>query len=306
MKKFIPAFAFAFIAIGAVFHLIPLHAQLSGTAAVLPASGATTTQDGQSATAAPTLAFEVVSIKPNNSGPQTGWGYRETNDGIYGKNMPLWMLLQYAFGVFEPYRLLGAPKWVMTENYDFEAKYTEATADSLKHMTPDKRTAARYELIHSALEERCHLQSHAETKEMPVYLLVVTDSGPKFHESTATDVGPNGVWGGRGVRNGAVTWDAKHVPLSQLAGRLSSELAENRLVIDQTGLAGHYDFILSFADPRSIAPAPSDAGSVPTASDPTGVSIFTALQDQLGLKLKPSKGPVQVIVIDHLEHPGPN
>ena len=306
MKKLIPAFAFAFIAVGAAFHLIPLQAKPSSAASILPASGSTATQDTQSANAAPTLAFDVVSIKLNNSGPEASWGYREANDGIYGKNVSMWILLQYSFGVFEPYRLLGAPKWAMTETYDFEAKFGETTADTLRRMTPDQRTAAKSQLWRSALEERCHLQSHTEMKEMPVYFLVVADSGPKFHESTATDVGPNGVWGGRGVRNGAVNWNAKHVPLSQLAGRLSAELGENRLVIDQTGLTGHYDFTLSYADPHLVASAAPNDASVPSASDPTGVSIFTALQEQLGLKLKPSKGPVQIIVIDHLDHPGPN
>jgi uncharacterized protein (TIGR03435 family) len=257
-------------------------------------------------TQAPVLSFDVVSIKLNNSGPEASWGYRETNDGIYGTNVSMWYLLMNAFGVFEPYRLVGAPKWAATETYDFEAKFGESTADALQHMSPDKRAAAKYQLIHSALEERCHLQSHTETKEMPVYLLLVTESGPKFLESTATDVSPNGVWAGGRIQNGVRTITAKHMPISQLAGWMSTELGEQRLVIDQTGLAGHYDFSLSYADPPAMASAPSDAGSVPSASDPTGPSIFTALQDQLGLKLKPSKAPVQNIVVDHLEHPTPN
>lgn len=307
MKRTTSAFAVAFIAISALSTVCFLQAETASLPPATGASGAIAPQDGQSAAAAPTLAFEVVSIKLNNAGPEASWGYHEANDGIYGKNVSMWILLQYAFGVFEPYRLLGAPKWAMTETYDFEAKFAESTADSLQHVSPEKRAAAKYQLIRSALEERCHLQSHTEMKEMPVYLLVVTDSGPKFHESTATDVGPNGVWGGGRVQNGVVTRTAKHVTISQLAGRLSSELGEQRLVIDQTGLTGRYDFTLSYADPYSAASAAPNDAAVPSASDPVGgPSIFTALQDQLGLKLKPSKGPVQVIVIDHLDHPTSN
>ena len=306
VKKLIPVFAFTFIALGAALYLIPLHAQLCGTAGIFPAPGAPSTQDSQSA-AALALSFDVVSIKLNNSGPEASWGYRETNDGIYGKNVSMWILLQYSFGVFEPYRLLGAPKWAMTETYDFEAKFGESTADALQHMSPEKRAGAKYQLIRSALEERCHLQSHTETKEVPVYLLQVMDSGPKFQESTSIDVGPNGVWGGGRIQNGVRTQTAKHVPISQLAGKLSRELGEERLVIDQTGLTGHYDFSLSYADPHFVASAAPVDAPVPAASDPTGgPSIFTALQDQLGLKLKPSKAPVQIIVIDHLDHPTSN
>jgi uncharacterized protein (TIGR03435 family) len=253
----------------------------------------------------PALSFDVVSIKLNNSGPEASWGYRETNDGIYGKNVSMGILLQYAFGVFEPYRLVGAPKWAITETYDFKAKLGESAANALQQMNPDQRTAAWRQLLHAVLVERCHLQSHTETKEMPIYLLLVLDSGPKFHESTATDVGPNGVRGGGSTREGVRTVTAKRVPITQLAGRLSRELGEERLVMDQTGLTGRYDFSLSYAVGPPTTPA-SDEGSLPIAADPAGPSIFAALEQQLGLKLKPSKGPVQIIVVDHLEHPTSN
>jgi len=155
------------------------------------------------------------------------------------------------------------------------------------------------EALRSLLADRFQLALHSETKEQPVYALVVNKGGPKLQESTE----PRGL-----IRKmGRGTLKAQAVELGMLALNLSNELG--RSVFDKTGLAGKYDFELKWAPSQDSAAqlgAPPQTAEFALPADPDGPSIFTALQEQLGLRLESGKGPVEVLVIDRAERPSKN
>ena len=147
-------------------------------------------------------------------------------------------------------------------------------------------------MLQPMLMERFQLKFHREVRTLPVYELTVLKSGAKFKESTATgDMTVNGVRaGGMNVHNRALT--ATAVPMARLVDNLSAQL--RRIVVDKTGMAGNYDWQLTWA--------PDDAG--PQDPDAVAPSIFTALQEQLGLKLVPGKAEVDAFVVDSAVLPG--
>lgn len=149
-----------------------------------------------------------------------------------------------------------------------------------------------------------------------MYALVLATDGPKFHAARAGDTYPNGIKGRDGrpfgqanvIQSGRGLFVGQGIPFVRFVNTLENELG--RLVMDQTGLKGTYDFSLRWAsdeDSAAMVRAP-DGASMGTASvpDPAGPSLFAALQEQLGLKLVPTKGAVDVIVIDHIERPTAN
>jgi uncharacterized protein (TIGR03435 family) len=168
-------------------------------------------------------------------------------------------------------------------------------------------------MLQALLAERLNLQVHRETKELPIYALVIAKNGPKFQEGKLGDTYPNGFKGLNGapvgagmMRMGAGEWTGQGIPIANLVGSLSRRLG--RTVVDKTGLTGKYDFTLRWT-PDDNPVSPKEPGGAPDAAalpDSSGPSIFTALQEQLGLKLESQKGPVETIVIDHVERPSQN
>ena len=146
------------------------------------------------------------------------------------------------------------------------------------------------------LADRFKLSFHRETKEMPVYELVVAKNGPKLQTSTA---------GQAQIRMGRGTLTAQKTSLNLLANNLSQNVG--RVVIDKTGLTGDFDIKLEWTpeDGERMGP-PRDNGETPPSAPAPGLSIFTALQEQLGLKLEARKGPVEILVIDRTEKPSEN
>jgi uncharacterized protein (TIGR03435 family) len=140
-------------------------------------------------------------------------------------------------------------------------------------------------MMRALLVERFGLKFHFEKRESPVYAMVVGKSGPKLKESTADQLSVT-------VRSAQLT--VAKATMDRLAIQLSSSM--DRPVFDKTGLRGFYDFTLDWT---------SDFGGPPTA-DSNGVDIFTALQEQLGLKLEPQKAPIEMLVIDHAQRPSEN
>jgi uncharacterized protein (TIGR03435 family) len=161
-------------------------------------------------------------------------------------------------------------------------------------------------MIQALLADRFKLQFHRETKELPTYVLVVAKGGPKFHESEVVE-GPDKPKGTRMSMNGRGQFNLERAPMAALANQLAQVLG--RSVIDKTGLPGNYDFELKWTPDESTPgmarmavgdgpPPPSDAGA--------GTSIFTALQDELGLKLESTKGPVEILVIERAQKASEN
>ena len=246
--------------------------------------------------------YDVASFKVNKSGPGKAM-VSTPEDGLTATNFNLKELIGIAYGIFtaaQDGRIVGGPSWLTSESYDLEAKMDGATAEALKKLSPNDRTLARQHMFQELLADRCKLAAHWDTKEIPVYELVLAKGGSKIQESKSNDTGGRGGMGLKG-RGGPLT--AREVPISDLVRLLSMLL--NRSVIDKTGLPGKYDFTLNWTPDESNNPNffPSSAGQPP---DPAGPSIFSALQEQLGLKLETGKGPAKVIVIDHIEKPSGN
>ena len=237
-----------------------------------------------------------------------------TADGFIATGVPLIMFIQSAYGIFDADRISGAPSWPNSERFDIDAKMDGAAIDALKNLSPADRTLARQQMLQKLLADRFKLTIHHETKELPAYTLVIAKTGSKLQEGKPGDTYANGYRdsGGRGGpgtvqikgRGGLV---AQGAPIVNLAGMLSWLLGHN--VVDRTGLTGKYDFTLQWTPDEGESPMLSNATSAANAQpppDPNGPSLFMALQDQLGLKLESKKGPVEIIVIDHLERPSGN
>jgi uncharacterized protein (TIGR03435 family) len=230
-------------------------------------------------------------------------------DGYSATNVSLKLLIQMAYGIRQDL-ISGGPGWVESAGYDFDAKVAGPDVDALKKLTQEQRRS----MLQPALAERFKLKVHSETKELPIYELVVAKSGAKLKEATAGDTYANGIKGSDGVGRGGMMrfgpgqLTAQAVPITSLANLLSQQL--HRTVLDKTGLIAKYDLELNWTPDQGSAPMFKGPEGSPQRPDPvpdsSGPSIFTALQEQLGLKLQSAKGPVETLVIDHVEMPSEN
>ncbi len=220
-------------------------------------------------------SFDVVSLRPNTTG--AGRSSERTNSGhVTAENITPSSMIQQAFGV-RASQIEGAPGWTETDKYDLNA--TTGTTKDLN----DVELRPYWE---SVLATRFRMKYHRETKEMQIYSLGVTKGGPRLTENTSG--GDTSTHISNSAQHSSVT--STHISMPNFAALLGKRL--DRTVLDKTGLTGSYDVKLEWS---------------PDLSEDTGsASIFTALQDQLGLKLESGKGPVEVIVIDNLERPTEN
>jgi uncharacterized protein (TIGR03435 family) len=225
-----------------------------------------------------------------------------TQDGVRITNIPLRLVVREAFGL-EDDRIFGVPGWAKTSTFDIEAKVAPDDAPKLKGLSFDQRRA----MLISLLEERCGLKFHHETRELPTYDLVVAKGGSKLQASKPDPPGTKGK-GHTLMMTGRGNVESTGTDIPGLARILSRVLG--RTVVDKTGLTGNFDYKLDWT-PDDATPAMTkggDAASAESASsqDNGGPSLFTALEEQLGLKLESSKGPVDVVVIDQLAQPTAN
>jgi uncharacterized protein (TIGR03435 family) len=219
-------------------------------------------------------------------------------------NATLRILLTLAFDVRD-FQISGGPGWIGSERYDINAKAersasSESVPEDPRKMTDDQRKTNQEQMrqrLQALLAERFQLAIHRETKEAPVYALVVGKNGPKLQESK--EGGPR-LMMGRGQLNG------QGALMEMVATVLSNQLG--RPVLDKTGLKGKYDFKLEFTpDPGQAAgPFGGPGPDAPPPPDPNGPSIFAAIQEQLGLRLDSQKGPAEMIVIDRVERASAN
>ena len=264
--------------------------------------------------------YEVASIKPNKSDNGLFRMMFEQN-GFSATSVTLRMLIRTAFGV-EDSQIFGAPNWLNSEKYDIEARMDSAVADRLRKISEDQRNIERRRMLQALLADRFKLTLHRETKQMGVYVLVIAKNGPKLQEAKPGSTYPNGIKDdGRPLGAGVFKLGRYAGRRGELVGqgllmatlvRLLSENILNRSVLDNTGLTGNYDFTLQWTTAEeSQGPMFKGAedqqvtGSTPPPES-SGASFFTAIEEQLGLKLEPQKGPGGVIVIDHVEKPSEN
>jgi uncharacterized protein (TIGR03435 family) len=227
-------------------------------------------------------AFDVVSVKPCAATDERYAYRRLPGGGLYATGVQLKILMVEAYGV-KPFQFTGGPKWI-----DEDCWSIQATAEGV---TGTLSIVQQAPMLRALLEERFQLRLRHEIKEMPVFALVVAKGGPKLtpHPPNSTVVA---------MRTPQGSWSMNNVDIAFLANRLSRQLG--RIVIDKTDLTGQYDIKLEWAGDA----ADSNSSSPPANSN--RASIFTSIQEQLGLKLESTKGPVEFLVVDRVEKPSGN
>jgi uncharacterized protein (TIGR03435 family) len=249
----------------------PLAVMLLFAMAAMPAASQTPAQKP---------SFEAASIKPSKAAPGSPSGIRSVPGRVIGSNVTLKRCIRGAYDVPETL-IFGAPKWVDDERYDIEANTAGPASD-----------AELMIMLQSLLAERFHLVFHREQRQMSGYALVVTKGGLKAERSA------EGTKATTNANFSAGSIDAQASTITNLAQKLSDALHVS--VADSTKVEGAFNFKLSWNPKDVTAPA---SKSVVESSAP---SIFTALEEQLGLKLESSKRPVEALVIDSVQRPSEN
>ena len=236
--------------------------------------------------------FAVATIKPSRpDAPRGGYGIR--GQDVTTTNVTVSWMIKLAYNVHE-HQILGAPAWLNSERYDTVGRSDtpgEPNRDQMKLM------------IQKLLVDRFQLRFHVEKKELPVYAMVVAKGGPKIAVSAGDPNDFPGIGFGRGP--GVLSLMGRNTGLDGVANGLQSNILD-KPVVDQTGLTGRYDFQLRFTpDATQVA---NFGGLEPgNPADPDAPpDIFTAFEQQLGLKLQSTKALVDVMVIDRIERPSPN
>ena len=253
---------------------------------------------------APTPGFESVSIQPNINGkpmppfnivagPDGNFvGFKFSNSTFLATHATLPNLVRMAYGVL-PFQVTGGPDWLSQEKYDVNAKFLNGLEDAKFWSLPQEEQTSRMDQrrleLQALLADRFRLVVHRETRQLPVYSLTIAANGPNLQKASPGDTYANGFKLRNGTVMGAGVWVPQSgvllgqgVSMVALAAHLSQQLG--RVIVDNTGLSGKYDFKLQFAPGRDES-----------------ASLLSAMPEQLGLQLTPQDGPVEMIVIDRAE-----
>lgn len=251
---------------------------------------------------ATTPSFEVSTVRPSGPGTQ-GSNLNLGIDGIRSSNLPVIFLLKFAFDLNggSDQQIIGAPSWISSLPFDIRAKMDQESATRIAGMSQDERIATMRKMIQTLLADRFQLKVHHDSRELRVLALVIAKGGSKLTQVSDTPVSSAaGADSWTGLHNPkAGETEGRDVPVALLVSALSNKPEiGGRLVVDQTGLNGKYNFQLTWAsdDRRTKG---DDLGA-------DGPSLFTAIQEQLGLKLETRKVPVDCLVIDRIQQPSPN
>ena len=276
--------------------------------------------------------FDVVSIRPHQDEGMMRMGFQfgTVPDGVVFKGGTLDMLIHMAFDVPRD-RILNEPDWVRSSRIDLDAKVAPEDAPKLKTLTRQQQWA----MIIPALEDRCALKFHHETRELEVYTLVLAKGGSKLKEAAPADPHASAPSPGNStdsldtpgspgqppaaapmmlmMNQSGVTVKGRSATIDSFVQMLSQQMGAT--IVDKPGLTGKYDYELAWMPdemnlmgmpmmPMPHGPPPQGGSEQPPP--PTAPSIFAALPEQVGLKLETHKEPVDVIVIDHMEQPSAN
>jgi uncharacterized protein (TIGR03435 family) len=272
--------------------------------------------------------FEVASIKPNKSGDNRVMIGVQPGGRFTATNVTLRMLIRNAYQL-QDFQITGGPSWLTEERFDIVAKAeaNDTMGDPFRAQQSGQPSRGQL-MIRALLADRFKLVVHNENKEMPIYALVLARSdgklGPQLKPSEVDCAAMMAAGRGRGrgmpppeppgpgappppcgIRIGPGNMAVGGSPLTQVANSLS--MFAGRIVVDKTGLTGNYDFTLTWTPDQMPGAGQRPPGAPePPPIDPNGPSLFTAVQEQLGLKLESQRGPVAVLVIDRVERPTEN
>ncbi len=231
-----------------------------------------------------TASFDVVSIKPNTDRISNAIPSSQSNGSYSASNVAVKPLIASAYQL-RMFQIEGGPDWLASERFDIVARGRDGTPDRL-----------RSAMLRTLLAERFKLVAHFEQREQPVYVLTLLRDdgrpGPQLKPSAPAS-GSSAGFPSASVDKDTARLNGRRVSMDTLATMLT-DFVFNQRVIDRTGLDGEFELDLRFTPNSSSAAAPEFP------------SIFTAVREQLGLKLEPSRGPVDVLVIDSVERPAPN
>lgn len=248
----------------------------------------------------PLRSFEVAAIRPDHSGES--FNADITAGRFVMKRCTVMDLIEYSYDLKES-QVLGGPKWINSEKYDIEAKVEDSVVAAEQKMPNEQRILAMRSRVQGLLANRFGLRVHHSVKVLPVVTLVTAKDGPKFSRLAERST-PAADSDGREVsmRMDGKRWvlTLDQAPMRYLVLVLSRQPEIGRSVlVDKTGLAGDYSLELSW-EPQDLTAAASGA------SEHTGPTLFTAVREQLGLRLEARKESVDVIVLDEIERPSEN
>jgi uncharacterized protein (TIGR03435 family) len=228
--------------------------------------------------------FDVVSMKVNQSGEERGFiSISPGGDRLIVKNAPMYRIVEFAFNFKRHDLIVGTPAWTRTDNFDIEATVAAADLPAFRALTFEQQER----MLQPVLTERCAMQAHVEKRDTPVFALQIAKGGLKMREVKPKEgwdvIEKHGEIHGRGVPIMALLYALANVPVE-------------RQVVDQTGLTAAYDFDLIWTPAED--PAGEDAAARP--------SLFTAVEEQLGLRLVATRALVDALVVEHIERPTAN
>ena len=256
--------------------------------------------------------FEVVSIHPDDPDGhrmRIGMGpdARFVAEGVTIKR-----LVCMAYGI-QDFQLERAPNWFTAERYSIHAKSESNIEEQFPKLTDEQKMMVGKQMVQTMLADRFKLSLRQESKELPILGIVVDKNGPKLHEAKPGDTYSNGLKDGDGAGHaGMMRFDGTHltaqgVKLDNLASFLSEQL--NQIVQNKTGLDAKYDFKLEWSREPDRPHGPQQAGGEPesaSADGNAGTPLFTAIREQLGLKLESQKSAIPVYVVESVEKPTEN
>ncbi len=241
--------------------------------------------------------YDVASVKQHSSGERIS-RIMNKPDGFSCSNISLKTLVANAYGIRQDL-ISGGANWVGSTGFDVEAKVADSDVDAFKKLSPRQRNR----LLQPLLADRFKLKVHSETKVLPMYDMVVPKSGPKLKPAAPIEVSaeagkdPEAAKHHGGMSMGPGMFKGENLSIAAIANQFSYIV--HYTVVDKTGLTGTYDVDLKWTPDDAVTPN----GNAAAESSP---SIFTAVQEQLGLKLTSTKGPVETLIIDYAEMPSAN
>lgn len=321
IRTFIPVVAFAGIALAVAV----TSSLVRGQSAQVQQSSQTNAAAPGAASDAAAPAFEVASVKAHTPDP-SGRVFISMGGGDASRytatNVTAKMLITLAYNI-KNFQVLGGPSWIDSNHYDVDAKVPDDQVDEIRKLPRSQQMDRMRPMVRALLADRFKLSVTEGTKELPVFALVLAKGGSKLTESAPPPPrdpsappmplgpsrsngppppAPGGFYMFMGADRQAII-AGNSVPLSNLVNMFSQQLG--REVLDQTGLKGYYTFKLSWSSEQGLG-----GGALPpdpnNSTADAGESIFTAMQEQLGLKLEDTKAPVETVTIDHIEEPSPN